>query len=113
MQSARRRRVMPVPDEEERLLQWVYRRSLTTAETDARRIRRINAKQLQLGIEQSEREAARVAKLKRKQDRIVRRLQGYIVISSSDGSDSDGSDVDPPPAADAYSSADAGRAKGR
>ena len=105
---------MPVPDDEERLLQWVYRRSLTTAKTDARRLWRINAKQLRAGIEQSELEAARMAKLKRKQDRIVRRLQGYIIISSSsfDASDSDGSDVDPPLAADAYSSADDRKGEG-
>ena len=110
---------MPVPDEEEHLLQWVYRRSLTTVETDARRLQRINAKQLRLGIEQSEREAAaaaeaaRVAKLKRKQDRVVRRLQGYIVISDSSSSDgSDGSDVDPPPAADSYSCAGDRKGKG-
>ena len=63
-------------------------------ETDARRLRRINAKQLRLGIEQSEREAAeaaveaaRVAKLKRKQDRVVRHLQGYILISASSSAD--------------------------
>uniref|UniRef100_M8CB88 WRKY transcription factor WRKY51 n=1 Tax=Aegilops tauschii TaxID=37682 RepID=M8CB88_AEGTA len=39
-------------------------------------------------------EAARVAKLKRKQDRVVRHLQGYIVISDSSSDDrSDGSDA--------------------
>ena len=56
-----------------------------------------------------------MAKLKRKQDRIVRRLQGYILISdssSSDRSDSDGSDIDPPPAADGYSSAGDRKGKG-
>ena len=60
---------MLVPDEEERLLQWVYCRSLTKVEKDAPRLQRFNAKQLQLGIEQSERETAeamRVAKLKLK-----------------------------------------------
>ena len=104
-QSTCRRRV---PDKNDCLFEWACRRSLTEAETKARRLRRINAKQLRLGIEQSKWEAAvtvakatRVAKLKRKQDRIVRRLQGYIVIS--DSSSSDGSDVDPPPAADSYS----------
>lgn len=64
---------------------------------------RINAKALRLGIEQSEQEAARVAKLKRKQDRVVRRVKGYIIISDSSddyGSDYDGSDIDPPPAAE-------------
>lgn len=63
----------------------------------------INAKVLRLGIEQSEREAARVTKLKRKQGRIVRRVKGYIIISDSSddyGSDYDGSDIDPPPAAE-------------
>jgi hypothetical protein len=72
-QSTRRRRGMEAdPDEDARLLAWVYCRSLTTAETDARRLRRKNAKALRLAIEQSEREvteaaveAARMAKLKR------------------------------------------------
>ena len=54
-----------------------------------------------------------MAKLKRKQDRIVRRLQGYIVISDSSSDDgSDGSDVDPPPAADSYSCAGDRKGKG-
>jgi hypothetical protein len=53
---------MPVPDEEECLLRWMYHRSLTTAETDAGWLRRINAKQLRLGIEQSEREATEAAR---------------------------------------------------
>ena len=44
-----------------------------------------------------------MAKLKSKQDRIVRRLPGYIVISDSSFDDgSDGSDMDPPPAAHSY-----------
>ena len=85
--SARRR----VLDEEDRIFEWACRRSLTEAETNARGLRRLKAKQLRLGIEQSDREAARVAKLKRKQDRVVRRLQGYIVISDS-SSDDYGSD---------------------
>lgn len=110
---SRRCHVMPaVPDKDERLLQWVYRRSLTTTEPDTWRLRRINAKALRLNIEQSEQEAeeaaveaVRVAKLKQKQDHIVPRLKGYIVISSSssfDDDDNDGSDDDPPPTADAY-----------
>ena len=55
-------------DEDERLLTWVYRRSLTTVETDARRLRWKNTKALRIAIEQFEREAAaaaRLAKLKR------------------------------------------------
>ena len=104
---------MPVPDDEECLLQWVYRRLLTTAETDARRLRRINAKQLRLGIEQSEREA-RVDKLKRKQHRVIQRLQGFIAISNFSSSDgSDGSDGDPPPATDRTTVSATERAKGR
>ncbi|KAE8793975.1 Phosphorylated carbohydrates phosphatase [Hordeum vulgare] len=94
-------------DEEERLPQWVYRRSLTTTEVVVTRLWRINTKQLRLGIEQPELEATEattmVAKLRSKQDRVVRCLQGYIVISySSDdnGSDSNGSDIDPPSATD-------------
>ena len=51
-----------------------------------------------------------MAKLERKQDRIVRRLQAYIVIS--DPSSYDGSDIDPPPVADAYSSATDRKGKG-
>ncbi|KAE8769069.1 Phosphorylated carbohydrates phosphatase [Hordeum vulgare] len=91
---------MPVPDTEERLLQWVYRRSLTMTDTDAQWLQRINFEQLWLDIEQSEREAAeatseaaRVAKLKRNQDRLPR-LHRHLLSPSSDGSDSDGSDVD-------------------
>ena len=117
--SSRRRRVMPVPDDEECLLQWVNHRLLTTAEKDARRLRRINAKQLRLGIEQSEREAAeaaveaaRVAKLKRKQDRVVRCLQGYIIIFDSSSNDGSNSDVNPPPAVDVYLSAGDPKGKG-
>ena len=76
------------------------------AETDARRLRRKNAKALQVAIEHSEREAkeaaeekARVTKLKRELDREVRRMKGLIVLSDSD-SDSDNGDCDsctPPP----------------
>uniref|UniRef100_M8C8N9 Phosphorylated carbohydrates phosphatase n=1 Tax=Aegilops tauschii TaxID=37682 RepID=M8C8N9_AEGTA len=65
------------PDEDERLIAWVYRRSVMAAEADACRLRRKNAKALRLAIEQSEREAkqattekARVAKLKQEQDRV-------------------------------------------
>lgn len=51
-QSFRRHRGFPeVPDEEERLLAWVYRRSLTMAKTDARWFRRKKAKALRLAIE--------------------------------------------------------------
>ena len=109
---------MPGPDEEECLLQWVYRRALTTAETDGRWLWRINTKHLWLGIEQSEQEAAaeaeaaKVTKLKRKQERNVRRLKGYIVISDSSDDDGSDSDVDPPPAADAPSSAGDPKDKG-
>ena len=62
--------------------------------TDARWLWRKNAKALRLAIEQTEREAeeaasqaARLAKLKRQQDRAVQRLKGLIVLSdsSSDG----------------------------
>lgn len=119
--SVRRRRGLPAePDEDERLLAWVYRRSLTTAETDARRLRRKNTKALRLAIEQSEREAkekateaARLAKLKRQQDQAVRRLKGLIILSScdDDGATSDDSD-DPPPAADAYNWAGDQKGKG-
>ena len=86
---------------------------MVSAKSDARRLRRKNAKALRLAIEQSEREAkeaaaekARVARLKREQDRAVRRMKGLIVLSDSDDDDSYTSfddDQDPPPAADVYS----------
>ena len=92
-------------------------RSLTTAETDARRLGRKNAKALRLAIEQSEREAkeaaaekVRVARLKREQDRAVRRMKGLIVLEDSCTFSSD--DQDPPPAADAYSCAGDRKGKG-
>ena len=83
-----------------------------TTETEAGRLRWKNAKALRLAIEQSEREAkekateaARLAKLRRQQDRAVQRLKGLDIVSSSSsddhGSSSDESD-DPPPAADSY-----------
>ncbi|KAE8801424.1 Phosphorylated carbohydrates phosphatase [Hordeum vulgare] len=66
------------PDEDERLIAWVYHWSLTTTKLDARRLHRQNAKALWLAIEKSEHEAkekateaARLAKLKRQQDRAV------------------------------------------
>ena len=115
-QSFRRRRGLPgVPDEEKRLLAWVNCRSLTTAEIDARRLRRKNAKALRLAIEQSEREAlekakeaARLAKLRRQQDRAVQRLKGLVIVSSSSSDESD----DPPPAADGYNYAGDQKGKG-
>ncbi|KAE8771148.1 Phosphorylated carbohydrates phosphatase [Hordeum vulgare] len=55
--SCRRRGMLTEPNEDEHLLAWVYRWSLTTAETDARLLRRKNAKALRLVIEQFKREA--------------------------------------------------------
>ena len=72
---------------------------------------------LRIAIEQSEREAARLAKLKRQQDREVRRLKCLIILSDTSdnnddrGSSSDDSD-DPPPAADAYNCAGDRKGKG-
>ena len=111
-----------VPNEKERLLALVYRWSLTPAETDACRLRRKNLKALRLAIEQNEREArekameaARLAKLRRQQDRAVQRLKGLVIVDSSSdddhGSSSDESD-DPPPAADGYSYAGDQKGKG-
>ncbi|KAE8797459.1 Phosphorylated carbohydrates phosphatase [Hordeum vulgare] len=115
-QSVRCHRGMPTErDEDERLLAWVYRRSLTTAEKDARRLRRKNAKAPRLAIEQSEREAkeaakekTRLARLKQEQDKAVRRIKELIVLSDDDydNSESDSSsydDQDPLPATDDYS----------
>ncbi|EMS47432.1 hypothetical protein TRIUR3_19933 [Triticum urartu] len=119
-QSVCRRRALPmVPDEEERLLAWVYHRSLTTAKMGARQLRRKNAKVFWLATEQSEGEAAetaadvaRVAELKRQQDRAVRRRKGPVVIYdsssdddrdfSTDNDDHDFGSGDPPAAANAY-----------
>ncbi|KAE8773097.1 Phosphorylated carbohydrates phosphatase [Hordeum vulgare] len=94
-QFTRHRRGMPTePDEDERLLTWVYHRSLVMAETNARRLRRKNAKALRLAIEQLKHatkdattEAVRVAKLKREPDRMVRQMKGLIVLSVSDVED--------------------------
>ena len=57
-----RQRVRSVPvDPKEAPLRKVMQRSLTTAETDVRRLRRKNAKALRIAIEQSEREASEAA----------------------------------------------------
>ena len=78
------------PNKDEWLLAWVYCRSLTTAETDAWRVHRKNAKALRHSIEQSEREAlgkvmeaAWLAKLRRQQDQAVQRLKGLVIVDSS------------------------------
>ncbi|KAE8813853.1 Phosphorylated carbohydrates phosphatase [Hordeum vulgare] len=74
-QSVRHRcRMKREPDEDTHLLEWVYRQSLTTARTNEWWLRRKNAKALWIAIEQSECEAAeeaRLAKLKRQQEREV------------------------------------------
>ncbi|KAE8774599.1 Phosphorylated carbohydrates phosphatase [Hordeum vulgare] len=109
-------------DEDARLLEWVYRRSLTTAETDARRLQQKNAKALRIAIEQFEREAtetatdaSRLAKLKWEQDREVLRLKGLVILSDDDhddlGSSSDDS-FDSPPTTDSYSCAGDQKGKG-
>ena len=46
-------------------------------------------------------EAARLAKLRRQQDRAVQRLKGLVIVSSSSSDESD----DPPPAANGYNCA--------
>ena len=83
-------------DPDDQFLVVVLHCSLTTAETNSWRLHRKNAKALRLAIEQSEREAkeaatekARVARLKREQDRAVRRMKGLIVLSDSDSDDGD------------------------
>ena len=120
----RRRGLTAETDEDERLLAWVYRRSLMTAETSARWLRRKNAKALRLAIEQSKREEkeaaaekARVVRVEREQDRAVRWMKGFIVHSdsNSDGGDSytsSSDDQDTPPAADAYRCAGDRKGKG-
>ena len=114
-QSTHRCRGMEAdPDDDARVLTWVYHLSLTTVQTDACRLRRKNAKELRLAIEQSEHELkeaatekALVARSKREQDRAVRRMKGLIVLSDSDSDGGDNctsssDDQDPQPAVDAY-----------
>ncbi|KAE8821709.1 Phosphorylated carbohydrates phosphatase [Hordeum vulgare] len=98
------------PEEDEHLLAWVYHRSLTTAETDTRRLRWKNAKALRLTIEYSEREAKKLeeenawlTKMKWEHDRDVRRMEGLIILSNSDSDYSGTSSSDPPPTTDGYS----------
>ena len=56
--SFQRRRGLPAePNEDQRLLAWVYRWSFTMAEMDARWLLRNNVRALRLDIKQSEREA--------------------------------------------------------
>ncbi|KAE8817281.1 Phosphorylated carbohydrates phosphatase [Hordeum vulgare] len=109
------------PEEDELLLAWVYHESLRTAETNARRLQQKKAKALRLGIEQSEREAkelvkekARLMKMKREQDRVVRRINGLIVLSDSDSDDGDKdtSSPDTPPVADDYNYSNDPKGKG-
>lgn len=91
------------PNAGEHLLTTVLYRSLTTAETDARHLRRKNVKALQLGIEQSDREAkektaaatAKAVRLAKRQNRAIRRMNGYI-SSSYDNSDVTNGSDDPP-----------------
>ena len=78
-------------DPEAMLLVSVLRRSLMTAETDARRLRRKNAKALRLAIELSKREANKEAVVKAKatchakeHDRLLHRLSGIRCGSDSD-----------------------------
>ncbi|KAE8808012.1 Phosphorylated carbohydrates phosphatase [Hordeum vulgare] len=116
---------MPVePDEDERLLAWVYRRSLTTTETDAQRLRRKNVKALRLAIKQSGREAkeaagekARLARLKREKAGAVWQMKRLIVLFDDDSDDNDSDysssdNQDPPLVADGYSCADDPKGKG-
>ncbi|KAI4973851.1 hypothetical protein ZWY2020_041632 [Hordeum vulgare] len=109
------RRMPAEPDENECLLAWVYLRSLTTAETDARCFQRNNVKVFRLAIEQlvceakeTAKEKARLARLKREKDMAVWRIKGLIILFDNDSDDSDNGisssdDQDPPPTADGYS----------
>ncbi|KAE8782534.1 Bifunctional dihydroflavonol 4-reductase/flavanone 4-reductase [Hordeum vulgare] len=86
--------------------------------TDARHLRRKNAKALRLAIENSERnakeaamEASRIANLKLERDRVVNRIEGLIVLFDSDDEDrgsctSSDNEQDPPPTINGYSCAD-------
>ncbi|KAE8770804.1 hypothetical protein D1007_57360 [Hordeum vulgare] len=101
-------------DPEDTLLDGVLRRSLATAETDARRHRRKNFEALRLAIQLSKREAAKEAAMKEKaardakeQDRLLRRLSRMRCSSGDDDSDASttfgsNDDDDAPPHADAY-----------
>ncbi|KAE8779032.1 hypothetical protein D1007_47986 [Hordeum vulgare] len=101
-------------DPEDALLAGVLRRLLRTTETDARRLRRKNAKALRLAIQLSEREAAKEAAAKTKadrhakeQDRPLHRLSGIRCSSDKDDNDvsttsGSGDDDGASPHADAY-----------
>lgn len=86
----------------------VLRRSLTTTETDARRLRRKNAK-VWLGIEHSEREAAKkaageakAARLTKEHNRVARRFTGFMSSSLYDSGMMSTNNDNAPPTADAY-----------
>ena len=88
-------------------------RSLTTAETSARPLQRKNAKALCLGLEASERlarenetAAAKAVHHVKEQQRLLRRLSGYISSASESGTTSSDGDHNDPPAVDAYSEGD-------
>ena len=68
-------------------------------------------------MKEAAREKAQAAKLKREQDRAVRRMKVLIVLSDSDSDGGDrctssSDDQDPPPDADAYSCAGTRKGKG-
>lgn len=103
-------RARSVPtDPEEQLLCEVMRRSLTSAETDARHLRCKNAKALWLGVEASEHLArekksakAKAAHHTKEQARTISRLSGYISSALDIGITSTDNDDDNPSAVDAY-----------
>ncbi|KAE8818215.1 hypothetical protein D1007_04093 [Hordeum vulgare] len=115
--ASRRSTLSASVDYEDALLAGVLRRSLTTTESDARRLRRKNADTLQLAIQLSEREAAKEAATKAKsarhakeQARLLCRLCGMHCKFVEDGegdsdastSGSDDNDDNAPSHVDAY-----------
>lgn len=85
------------------------RRSLTSAETDARRLQHKNVMALWLGIEVSKRLAREneIAKTRaehhtKEWDRAIHRLSGYISSTSDISTTGTKNDDEDPPSADAY-----------
>lgn len=84
-QSARRHRGPETnPDEETRLLAWIYRRPLTTTKTDTCCLRRNNAKALRLATEQSEREVKEAAAEKTREKFVNVCLQSILCFFVAD-----------------------------
>jgi hypothetical protein len=94
-------------DPEDTLIASVVRRSLTTAESDAKRLWWKNVKAVRLAIELSEREASTKAEARRhfeEQERLLRRLAGVQMdlLDDDGGKSSFDDNNDDPPAVEDY-----------